>query len=295
MNAVAQDWILEALFEHAEVFASKAEHDAAREIRAERDAVRRAETFAAIRAAGAAGIAGVCPLCEAPRRFRCRDHDADVPDLREGLVCDGCETNARVRAAFVILEALCPDRAAPVYLTEQVSPAYVWLRGRYPSAIGSEFARGWWRRATLTAKLWKRGVFERARHEDITRLSFTSESQSVIASFDVLEHVADDTAALREFARVTAPEGWLILTVPFTGETRGTVRACVHEDGRIEHLRPPEYHGDPLGGGALCLRYYGWDLLDALCAAAYRRAAVAFPWWPEAGLLGGFATFVAQR
>ena len=295
MNQTARDWIPAALREHAEIHGAKAEHDAARAARAGRDAARRAEALAAIRAAGAAGIAGVCPLCEAPRRFRCRDHDAPAPDLREGLVCDGCGTNARVRAALAILDTLCPDRTAPVYLSEQVSAAYVWLRRHHSAVIGSEFPRSRWRRAMLTAKLWKRGVFERVRREDVTRLSLAAASQHAVASFDVIEHVADDRAALREFARVTASEGWLVLTVPFTGEARGSERARALPDGRIEHQLAPEYHGDPLGGGALCLRHYGWNLLDALRAAGYRRAAIAFPWRPEAGLFGDLATFVAQR
>jgi SAM-dependent methyltransferase len=237
----------------------------------------------------------VCPLCDAPRRFTCRDHDSEAADLREGLVCAGCGTNARVRAALAILQMLCPDRAAPVYLTEQVSSAYGWLRRHRSAVSGSEFPRGRWQQAMLTARLWKRGAFENVRREDVTGLSFADASQHAVASFDVLEHVPDDRAALREFARVTAAGGWLVLTVPFTGDAQTTERAHVHADGRIEHLLAPEYHGNPLGGGALCLRHYGWDLLDALRAAGYRQSAVAFPWWPEAGLFEGLAILVAQR
>ena len=290
-----QGWIPPALWRHADVYASKTECDADRAAHAQRDGERRRQANAAIRAAGAAGIAGLCPLCATPRRFVCRDHDAEVPDLREGLVCDGCGTNARVRAALAMLQALCPNRSAPIYITEQVSAAYAWLRRHRTAATGSEFPRSRWQHAMLTARLWKRGAFESVRSEDVTRLSFATSSRHVVASFDVLEHVPDDSTALREFARVTEPGGWLILTVPFTCEACGSERARMFPDGRIEHLLAAEYHGDPLGGGALCLRHYGWDLLDALRAAGYRHAAIAFPRWPEAGLFGNLATFVAQR
>jgi SAM-dependent methyltransferase len=295
VSGETRDWIPAALLELAEVHRAKAEHDADRIAHAERDATRHADAQAAILAAGTAGIAGVCPLCEAQRTFRSFDHGAPTPDFREGLVCDGCGTNARVRAALTILHALCPDRAAPVYITEQTSAAYIWLHKHRTAVTGSEFASGLWRRAMLTAWLVRRGVFEHVRREDVTRLSLATASQHAVASFDVLEHVPDDRAALHEFARVTVPEGWLLLTVPFAGEEHGRERARVHGDGRIEHLHPPEYHGDPLGGGTLCLRQYGWDLLDALRAAGYRRAAIAFPWRPEAGLFEGLATIVAQR
>ena len=251
--------------------------------------------LASVRDAGTAGVAGVCPLCDAPRRFVSPDSDADMPNLREGLVCTGCRTNARIRAGLAMLQTLCADRTTPVYITEQVSSAYLWLRTRYPASIGSEFARDGWHRILLTAKLCWRGAIERVRSEDVTRLSLATASQRAVASFDVLEHVPDYRAALREFARVTAPDGWLILTAPFSGSECSIERARMLADGRVEHLHPAEYHGDPLGGRALCFHHFGWNLLDELRAAGYRHAAVMLPWWPEAGLFDGLTTIVAQR
>ena len=291
----ASSWIPAALLEHAAAFVSKSTFDSDRATHRDRDDVRRQHALAVIREAGSAGVTGVCPLCDVPRRFVSLDCDADTPNLREGLLCDGCGSNARIRAGFALLQALCPDRAAPIYITEQVSSAYLWLRKRYPTTIGSEFTRGWWHRMRLSCRMWWRGVIERVRSEDVTRLTLATDSQRTVVSFDVLEHVPDYRAALREFARVTAQDGWLVLTAPFGGYERSIERARVLADGRIEHLHPAEYHGDPVGGGVLCFHHFGWDLLDDLRAAGYRHAAVVLPWWPEAGLFDGLTTIVAQR
>jgi hypothetical protein len=294
-SEVALDWLPAALLEHADAHASKATFDADRHAQAERFAARQEQGADAMREAGAAGVQGRCPLCDAPARFLSPDHAAHVPNFREGLVCSGCRTNARVRAGLSLLHALCPDRGAPIYITEQASSAYACLRAHYPNATGSEFERGWWRRLRLSRHLLAAGIRELVRYEDVTRLRLQTSSQRAVVSFDVIEHVPDDHAALREFARVTEPDGWLVLTAPFAGTERSIERTRRYADGSIEHLLPAEYHGDPLGGGVLCHRHYGWDLLDALCNAGYRRAAVATSWWPEAGLFAGLATIVAQR
>ena len=83
-----------------------------------------------------------------------------------------------------------------------------------------------------------------ARCEDITGLTFDDESFDVIVSSEVLEHVPDLDAAMRESARVLRPGGAHIFTVPPCRVTRQ--RARFDADGEIEHLTEPSYHSDPL-------------------------------------------------
>ena len=45
-------------------------------------------------------------------------------------------------------------------------------------------------------------------------LPFPDASFDTVVATDVLEHVADDAAAVTEFRRVLKPGGWLVLTVP---------------------------------------------------------------------------------
>jgi SAM-dependent methyltransferase len=59
--------------------------------------------------------------------------------------------------------------------------------------------------------------------EDLQALSFADGSVDFAAAFHVLEHVPDDRQAMRELARVLAPEGRLLLCVPTTHTRRETV------------------------------------------------------------------------
>jgi SAM-dependent methyltransferase len=53
---------------------------------------------------------------------------------------------------------------------------------------------------------------------DITDIQYDDGFFDVIYCSHVLEHVADDRAAMREFARVLKPSGWAVLLVPITVE-----------------------------------------------------------------------------
>ena len=98
---------------------------------------------------------------------------------------------------------------------------------------------------------------------DIQDLQFPDEFFGLAMSSEVLEHVPDEQAAIRELARVLVPGGHLVLQVPYVHEwDRSFVR--IHRwHGREVYLYPPEYHDEE----TLVYRVYGRDLLSDLAAA----------------------------
>ena len=77
-------------------------------------------------------------------------------------------------------------------------------------------------------------------------------------------------------------------TSTFAAQSRHNVtRARVTGEGTIEHLLPPEYHGDPLReAGCLAFRYFGWEMLDEIRSCGFGRAEALFYWSRELGYLG---------
>jgi SAM-dependent methyltransferase len=216
-------------------------------------------------------LVGRCVLCELEARF---EPDVASGSLREGLRCSHCGCNARQRAAAIVLmQALAANRRARVYATEQASPFYLALRRHLPNLHGSEYLRGLRQRLRLSLWLWRQGVTEWVHHGDLTRLDIRDRCLDAIVSLDVLEHVPDHRLALRECARVLKPGGVLVLTVPFYEDNAVShPLARLSEDGTIEHLAEPEYHGDPISGGVLCFHHFGWSLLADMREAGFTRA-----------------------
>ena len=243
-------------------------------------------------------LPGRCRVCGSDAGFSfARGVDGTV-NFREQLSCRGCGLIARQRVIMELLDHAPLPADAKIYLTEQSSLLYNAVRRRWPkSTYGSEYVVGsamhrlrWWLRHLYRQREW-------LHHQDVTALGFPDASHDIVISCDVLEHVADYQAALNEIARVLKPGGRLLLTVPFAETAAQTkVRARVRSDGSIEHLEPPEYHGDPINpGGVLAFYNFGWDLLEALRVAGFAEAHWVLPWRPEAGLLGALWTLEARR
>lgn len=240
-----------------------------------------------------AEIAGYCVACASESVFTYPMRGDEIPSWRESLVCPKCHLINRWRASVHLAQVLEPFRCAgPVYVTEQTTPLFHWLSKHLPGIIGSEFVSA---DAESGKEYTVRG--RTIRHEDATALSMADASLSMLQTYDVLEHVPDYRAALREFARVLMPDGLLLLTAPFMFGAHATVvRARIGANGQIEHLLPAVYHGDPMSAdGVLCYQEFGWDLLDDLRTAGFTHAEIISCWAPDFGYLGSFQPFIVAR
>lgn len=243
------------------------------------------------------GYPGHCGVCQAPSVFTYSPETHEV-NVREALVCRECQLNARQRAVWAWMQHNFPtDRRWALYLTEQATRFYQASKQRWPGARGSEYfpMPAFERLNTYITHLL--GEHEVLRWEDICRLSLKDQSVDGLVCLEVLEHVPDYPVALAEFARVLKPGGQLIITVPFLDGSYDTlIRARVTEQGAIEHICPPEYHGDPVDGeGILAYYHFGWDLLDRLREVGFSKAQWCSPWAPSMGLFSRLWTLVAVR
>jgi SAM-dependent methyltransferase len=240
-------------------------------------------------------VPGHCAICRADVNFLV-DHawESSGPlgvrvNWRETLYCPKCLLNNRMRAGlgFLLARGRWLDQ---IYITEQTTRLYRTAIWRRPRMIGSEFLDD----GTMPGSRNARGL----RHEDATRLSFSDSRFDRIGSFDVLEHIPDYRRALGEFHRCLKPGGKLLITVPFALDSPTTLtRARLLPDGQVEHLLPPEIHGNPidLEGGALCFYHFGWDFLDDLHAAGFVDAELSFFWSQRLGYLGGYPFVIQAR
>lgn len=203
------------------------------------------------------------------------------PNWRERLVCEKCRLNNRMRASIHLFQQECaPRKNADIYITEQTTPLYTWLKQHYTSVIGSEYLDS-------TCSFGESNS-QNIRNESLTALSFTDNSFDYILSFDVFEHIPNYQTAIQECARILRPGGEILFSVPFRSDLeKNIVRAHVCQDGSIEHLMPPEYHGDPLStDGCLCFYHFGWQILDEFRKAGFNSAKALFFWSDKFGYLG---------
>jgi len=234
-------------------------------------------------------VPGFCFVCRRPVSFRVDarhglvDPDGrSIPNWRENLVCPGCRLNNRMRAAVQILHDVCgPKPDSAFYLTEQTTPMYHWLNRAFSDVIGSEY----WAADTPVRIRKMKGL----RNEDLTRLSFADRQFDFVLSFDVFEHIPDYRKAFRECRRVLKPNGVLFFSIPFVlHSAEHHIRVEIAPDGRLVHLVPPEYHGDPMQkDGCLCFRHFGWACLDELRQDGFSESAACLYWSEDFGYLGG--------
>lgn len=204
-------------------------------------------------------IAGFCSGCGKDQKleFTAR-HALITPDgglhlaLSETGVCPACRISSRMRFALDVVGHRL--RSGSVYITEQTTNLFRCIERINPNVIGSEY---------LGDSISGGAVRDGIRHEDLQNLSLPSASVDLVICLDVLEHVNDPVRAVGEINRALKPGGLAVVTFPFFPNRETTTRrAIVSADGQVQHLLPPEHHGNPLGGGALVFSELSWDFLD---------------------------------
>lgn len=214
-------------------------------------------------------VPGRCYICNADVLFEvARPLNGEDINWRETLKCPQCHLINRWRGCLHLFNAICkPTENDRIYITEVLTPVHGLLSGMYPNLMSSEYFP-----QAQPGELVQAHT-KMIRNEDVTNLSFEPRSFDTVLSFDVLEHVPAYRSAIEEFYRVLDIGGHLILTAPFAFQDKTQVRAIVNEQGEIEHLMEPCYHGDPLSDeGVLAYYDFGMELLDQFKAVGFEES-----------------------
>lgn len=191
---------------------------------------------------------GHCPTCDQEVEFIARN-----AWLRDHFFCSHCGSIPRERALMAIIEAFFPRwRDAVIH---ESSPgnrgASVRLRAHCPGYIASQYFPEVPPGQSLGAM----------RCENLEALSFADASIDLHVTQDVLEHLFSPMQAFREIARTLKPGGMHICTVPIVNKDKPSAVRAKLDNGRIVHLAPPEYHGNPVGDGkSLVTVDWGYDI-----------------------------------
>jgi SAM-dependent methyltransferase len=168
-----------------------------------------------------------------------------------------------------------------VYNTEAHGMLHEHLRAHQPDYVASEYLGP----GAIPGAMYDHPVWGRVRHEDLTSLSFDSESIDLLLSAEVLEHIPNPYRAHQEIHRVLKIGGKHIFTVPIDDHLDADDQNLAEWDSngfmwfrgdRDGNPQPPQYHGDPVNpsGGVLVYQIYGArEMLDILCRIGFSVSA----------------------
>lgn len=232
-----------------------------------------------------------CAVCGDSGTFE-REHRS----IREGYQCASCGSSLRYRGqAQALLRHYSLDGATSVAdLARQ--PDFRELAIYEPGVIGP------FRRYFSDLPRYRQSVFSRDRDgrweglesQDLTELSYPSESFDLVLTSDIFEHIRRPFVAFEEIRRVLKPGGRHIFSIPVTApmpcRTVSRVDTLSEED---LYLLTPRYHGDGMGGRALVYTDFGADLIEELGRMGLPTEALPLE-APHPGLQR-LLTFVSQK
>ncbi|MDJ0849300.1 MAG: class I SAM-dependent methyltransferase [Myxococcota bacterium] len=216
---------------------------------------RRALRFAARRLRHL-GWRRYCPVCDS----RCRAFLADPRTGRPDAGCPVCDSRERHRSIWPFLMGRTPLPSAELRVLHVApEPGFELRLRRFPLLD------------YVTCDLSREDVDFR---EDLTKLSFADGRFDFVICNHVLEHVADDAAAMREMFRVLSPGGFAEISVPGPSASLGhpaRLEATIEDPSVTTPEERRRRYGHPGH-----VRQYGSDLAERLRSAGFEVQVTSF-------------------
>jgi SAM-dependent methyltransferase len=226
---------------------------------------------------------GYCPICESTALFVQR-----AEWLRDCYVCRKCNSIPRQRAIILVLNQFFPEwKNAKIHESSPGGASSDLIKKYCPQYIPSQFF------PDVPPGQLKGGI----RCENLEKMSFADRSLDLVISQDVLEHVMHPAAALSDISRVLKHGGAHVFTMPWYSHLAKTVqRARQNENGVIEYLKEPVYHGNPIDAkGSLVTFDWGADFVDFIYANSGMSTMVYLVKDRNMGLDGEFLEVFISR
>ncbi|MEP7317584.1 MAG: methyltransferase domain-containing protein [Panacibacter sp.] len=122
----------------------------------------------------------------------------------ENVFCPNCFSTNRERLVLAVLQSRINITGKTILHFAPERKVYEWLRTK-ATVITADLETGFYK-----------VIDKNIRCENITKLSFSNGTFDVVIANHVLEHVPNDTAAMKEIYRVLKPGGMAVLQVPFS-------------------------------------------------------------------------------
>lgn len=232
-------------------------------------------------------LGGLCSACNCASTFSATPRPNPAKTFPEfkmrwaSLKCTKCGLSSTERRVFALLQDIKKSliEAPEIFHVGQFSKLAQHLAKSEEVLIRSQYAEG-----VPPGHVDEAGI----RYEDLTRLSFSDEIFDVIICLEILEHIPNYHAALHQIRRCLKQGATALLSFPWLGGSHylNRQRARLLEDGSIEHLLSPSYHGDPANAeGILCFQDFGWQILDEIRDTGFSDVFVEFHFNPIYGYM----------
>lgn len=225
---------------------------------------------------------GYCVICESDTRFIEMN-----PWLRDHYLCERCRSIPRNRALVNALNVFCSEwKSLAMHESSPSGPLSAYLKTQARDYTASHYY------SDVPRGKYRNGM----RSEDLSRLTFDSDSFDLFITSDVFEHVIEPEAAFSEIARVLRPGGMHVFTMPYYPAIETSVQRAKLVGDEIVMLEEPVYHGNPVSeDGSLVTYDWGRDFPLAVYAASSLPTAVLRVKDRNLGLDGEFLEVFISR